>query len=400
MEQATRNMCADKGAAFALGLIALVLGFASAASAASETVLYSFKDGSDGAVPDAGVTNLNGTLYGTTYEGGASGAGTVYAITPGGAETVLHAFAGGNDGAHPVASLINSKGTLYGTTSGGGASGAGTVFSITPGGTETVIFAFNGANGEAPEAELKAVHGAFYGTTLLGGSATDCNGSCGTVFSITPGGTETVLYSFVNNGVDGVIPEAGLINFKNVLYGTTMEGGGQLRSACGVYGCGTVFSVTRGGTEKVLHAFGKGSDGNSPLGGLINVDGTLYGTTNGGGASGYGTVFSITPAGTETVLYSFTGGNDGGYPTAGLINVNGTLYGTTFIGGTSGNGTVFSITTGGTETVLYSFQGGKDGASPEAGLININGTFYGTTQEGGHRGCYHSGCGTVFAITL
>ena len=98
-----------------------------------------------------------------------------------------------------------------------------------------------------------------------------------------------------------------------------------------------------------------------------------------------GTVFTIAPSGTETVLYSFgPGSGDGANPVAGLINVNGTLYGTTLNGGTNGDGTVFSITPSGTETVLYSFgTGSQDGTSPFAGLANVGGTLYGTTNSGG-----------------
>ena len=78
---------------------------------------------------------------------------------------------------------------------------------------------------------------------------------------------------------------------KGTLYGTTRDGGG---SSCGSNGCGTVFSVTTGGKEQVLYAF-TSFDGAWPVAGLINVDGTLYGTTLGGGEIGNGTVFALTP---------------------------------------------------------------------------------------------------------
>ena len=125
----------------------------------------------------------------------------------------------------------------------------------------------------------------------------------------------------------------------------------------------------------MIHTFtGFPYDGANPYGGLVNVNGTLYGTTNEGGFScDCGTVFSITPSGTETVLHSFSMG-DGSYPTAGLISVNGTLYGTTeYGGGTRNAGTVFSITTSGKEIVLHSFgESSGDGANPYGGLVNVN----------------------------
>jgi uncharacterized repeat protein (TIGR03803 family) len=87
-----------------------------------------------------------------------------------------------------------------------------------------------------------------------------------------------------------------------------------------------------------------------------------------------------------------------------LLEVNGTLYGTTWVGGTYGLGTVFSMTTSGKEHVLHSFNG-SDGAHPETDLIDVNGTLYGTTHVGGFKwGCKPNingtaGCGTVFALT-
>ena len=360
----------------------------------TETVLYSFADGSDGAYPEAGLINVNGTLYGTTSSGGAND-GTVFSITPSGAETVLHSFAGGSDGAEPTASLTNVNHTLYGTTHEGGGghcglTGCGTVFSITRSGAETVLHSFGGvAGGEFPSASLIKVKGVLYGTTASGGSGACGSVGCGTVFAIPRFGSETLLYSFAG-GSDGAGPDAGLINVKGTLYGTTSAGGAS--------NLGAVFSLTPSGTEAVLHSF-DGSDGANPYAGLIKVNNVLYGTTAFGGANcgsspGCGTVFAIGSFGVETVLHSFAGGSDGANPRAGLIYVNGTLYGTTSAGGASNLGTVFSITPSGTETVLYSFAGGSDGANPYAGLINVNGTFYGTTEFGGV-----NNVGTVFSLT-
>src|ERR1035441_5571785 len=94
------------------------------------------------------------------------------------------------------------------------------------------------------------------------------------------------------------------------------------------------------GQESVLYSFSGGTDGQSPAANLINIDGTLYGTTGFGGIiageSGYGTVYQIKPSGKERVLYSLQGGLDGAVPQAGLLNVNGELYGTTFEGGAYG----------------------------------------------------------------
>jgi uncharacterized repeat protein (TIGR03803 family) len=205
-------------------------------------VLYSFKGGSgDGADPYAGLINVKGTLYGTTYSGGASGNGTVFAITKTGTETVLYSFKGGSgDGAQVVGGLLNVKGTLYGTTTGGGAGcgsyGCGTVFKITTSGTETVLHSFSGSgDGENPDAGLINVKGTFYGTTEYGGANCSSSGVCGTVFKITTSGAETVLHSFGGSG-DGIVPKGGLLNNSGRLYGTTAYGGAN--------GDGTVFSLS------------------------------------------------------------------------------------------------------------------------------------------------------------
>lgn len=277
----------------------------------------------------------------------------------------LYSFEGGSrDGEWPVAGLVNVKGTLYGTTRFGGANGYGTVFSITRSGTEKVLYSFkNCPDGSYPYGGLLNVKGTLYGTTVEGGANCGTYGGFGTVFSITQSGMEKVLYSFKNDP-DGVYPEADLLNINGILYGTTNQGGN--------YHKGTVFSITIHGKEKVLHSFGSSGDGVYPdLGALLNVKGTLYGTTvNGGayscGSIGYcGTIFSITTSGTETVLYSFKGPPDGALPVAGLVNVNGTLYGTTDSGDPNGYGTVFGVTTSGTEKLLHGFKG-VNGAGPMA----------------------------------
>jgi uncharacterized repeat protein (TIGR03803 family) len=133
------------------------------------------------------------------------------------------------------------------------------------------------------------VKGLLYGTLSSGGP----HGQ-GTVYSITTSGTVNVVYSF--SGTDGAYPRARLIDAGGTLYGTTSTGGVRGCFSPNGSGCGTVFSVTRGGTEKVLHDFSYGgSDGYYPTSNLINVNGTLYGTTAYGGTHGYGTVYAITP---------------------------------------------------------------------------------------------------------
>jgi uncharacterized repeat protein (TIGR03803 family) len=373
----------------------------------SYRVVYSFAKSGDGSGPVASLIDVNGTLYGTTEYGGTSDSdwGTVFSVTTSGKETVLHSFGTSkDDGDGPYAGLVDLNGTLYGTTISGGAYCCGTVFSITTGGNERVVHSFSNSHegGSTLTAGLIDVDGTLYGTTKRG-SYTEHHCGCGTVFSLTTGGRVKVLRSF-GKGDNGYWLPAGLIDVNDVLYGTTFAGGANGRGgSSGEQVGGVVFSMTMDGKEKVLHAFGKGADGLGAEASLIDVDGTLYGTTEYGGTHNHGTVFSITPSGEEKVIYSFGDVPDGATPQAGLVDVGGTLYGTTSGGGAyrySGisGGTVFSVTTGGKEKVLHSFGKGNDGYIPLAGLLDVKGTLYGTTSGGGKYHGGSSGYGTVFAL--
>jgi uncharacterized repeat protein (TIGR03803 family) len=286
---------------------------------------------------------------------------------------------------------------FYGTTDRGGAYfGRGTLYSVTPSGTESVLHSFNNYTGDGsfPVASvinvLRAGHATVYGTTENGGGGCGSVGGCGTVFAVSSG-TESVLHQFNGYG-DGTHPYGALLSYHGKLYGTTSTGG--------AYNLGTVFAISlSSGGESVLHSFGDGSgDGASPqYVRLVELNGILFGTTEYGGANGLGTVFSITPSGAESVLYSFSGyPGDGSHPYAGLINVNGTLYGTTYNGGVgnANSGTVFSLTPSGSETILYAFSNdATSGGAPTDSLIFVHGTLYGTTSQGGA-----SGYGTVFSL--
>ena len=287
---------------------------------------------------------------------------------------------------------------------------------------EGVLYSFKGApkDGLSPRAPLiQGSDGAFYGTTLLGGTGKCASLSCGAVFQLNPPvpgkavWTETLLYSFAG-GKDGQVPYAGLIaDSAGAFYGTTDLGGGGLCKPAGG-GCGTVYRLVPPAsgtvwTETVLYSFKGGKDGEHPYAGLLlGTGGVLYGTTSGGGTANQGTVFKLTPppkgktVWTETILLRFNG-TDGTDPEAGLLaGKSGVLYGTAAHGGTVKRGTAFSLTppapgkTAWTELTLYSFPGGTSGAYPVAPLVaDSSGALYGTTMSGGD--C-SSLCGTVFKL--
>ncbi|MGA9355161.1 MAG: choice-of-anchor tandem repeat GloVer-containing protein [Terriglobales bacterium] len=387
-----------------LSLMAFVVQAAQPAHAQYvETVPYTFTGGSDGAASAANlIADSNGNLYGTAVNGGnisssncpgqdpPTGCGVVFELSPPKSgsgswnQTVLYTFSGGSDGAYPQGGVVmDAKGNLFGTTSNGGD---------------------------------------------MSGSVCSTFGGCGVVFELSPpsGGsgswTYSTLHSFTASAkgtIDGGLPYAGLIfDSEGVnLYGTTL-GGGAL-------GYGTVFELSPSGSswnETVLYSFASGSDGDSPLAGLVfDPQGNLYGTTSQGSNLGKGVVFELTPPTgdgapwTENILFAFTG-KSGAYPYAGLtIDSKGNLYGTTAIGGarngpcnpTNGCGVAFEMTPDGNgswdENVIYTFESGSDGGYPYAGLVLSNGNLYGTTVQGGNTtsaNCSGTlGCGVVFELT-
>jgi uncharacterized repeat protein (TIGR03803 family) len=399
---------AIRGALTLAAFSALLLICNRPAQAQTEKVLYSFGSQSgDATYPAAGlVFDKEGNLYGTTYYGGANNLGTVFEITSAGTEKVLCSFGSQTgDGANPTAGLaFDNKGSLYGTTYYGGANNLGTVFKITSAGTEKVLYSFGSQTGDGnyPEAGLVLdKKGNLYGTTWQGGAYGGQYGGYGTVFEITSAGTERVLYSFCSqpNCTDGIGPYAGLVLHKGNLYGTTV-GGGE-------YSRGTAFEIVLAGkgagTEKVLYSFGRQlGDAIYPAAGLVfDKKGNLYGTSQEGGLYNWGTVFEITAAGTESVLYHFGSQSGDGYlPYAGLVLHKGNLYGTTQDGGEFNRGTVFEVTAAGTEKVLHSFEGSPgDGFLTQVSLVfDKKGNLYGTTFYGGAYGG-EFGYGTVFEVT-
>lgn len=359
----------------------------------------------DGAAPLGDLIVSGNTLYGTTVEGGRSAMGTIFKLnTDGTGFTNLYTFTGiaapdftNSDGINPQAALTLSGNTLYGTCVGGGAFNRGTVFKVNTDGTGfTTLYSFAGSDygdGAYPYGGLVLASNILYGTTLSGGGA-------GTVFAINTDGTGyNILYSF--SGSDGNGPWDRLILSGNTLYGTA--GGGA-------YGSGTVFAINTDGTGfTTLYNFTANPgpsftniDGAGPYDGLMLSSNVLYGTTIRGGSSNNGTVFAIETSGTGfRTLHSFTGGSDGGLSGADLILSDGTLYGTTQSGGGFGNGTVFAGNTDGAGfTVLHSFTAASgstnsDGLYPETGLAISGTTLFGTARSGGS-----FGNGTIFSISL
>jgi uncharacterized repeat protein (TIGR03803 family) len=397
------------------------------------TTLHSFTPmdnnyaNSDGANPHAGLLLSGNTLYGTAYNGGSFGNGTVFAMNMDGTGfstlysfTAIAAWPGSynfftvytnSDGANPVGGLISSGTTLYGTAFNGGSFGEGTVFKVNMDGTGfTTLYSFTllsnrgtgllNSDGADPDGGLILSGSTLYGVTFVGGTS-----GPGTLFKVNTDGTGfSVLHNFTGSFSGGHFPYDALLLSGDTLYGA-------------MYNDGAVYAINADGTGFTnLYEFtaasgsgggyGTNSDGYLPSDALISSGNTLYGTTGYGGTSGNGTVFAVGTDGTGfKTLHSFTN-TDGVGPLSGLLLSGSTLYGTAQNGGRFGNGTVFAINTDGTGfTVLHDFTDvghdsfsvytNSDGANPYSGLILSSNTLYGTAVNGGT-----SGVGTVFSISL
>jgi hypothetical protein len=219
------------------------------ASGWTETVLYTFTGGSDGWRPDGVTFDAKGNLLGVTGFGGAFDSGTVFELVSGAGgwtQSVLYTFSGGSDGAYPTSQLIlDAKGNIYGNAAGGGTVncggfGCGTVFELSPSGnswTFTDLYSFSGADGELPHGILFDPTGNIFGVAYGGVASCPADG-CGVLFKLIQGSgnwTETVLYKF-NGTSDGEFPNPVVMDATGNLFGTA-AGGGRRNS-------GTLFEFT------------------------------------------------------------------------------------------------------------------------------------------------------------
>lgn len=266
----------------------------------------------DGAAPQGELILSGNTLYGTTSVGGSSGNGTVFAMNINGTEfTTLHNFTpitgGGpgilstnSDGANPFAALALWDTTLYGTAYEGGSSGTGTVFALNTDGSGFKTLhgfgaipsssPFTNSDGAWPDGKVVVSGNTLFGATQSGGTSGN-----GALFRVNIDGSGfAVLHSFTAfhddgfglTNADGCSPQDGLLLLDNMLYGAAFQGGSS--------GSGTLFAVnTNGAGFTTLYNFTGTGDGAGPNAGLIIFGNMIYGTTEYCDTSGNGTVFSI-----------------------------------------------------------------------------------------------------------
>lgn len=368
-----------------LSLLLISVLFSLHAHAATEAILHNFTGGSDGGyVLRSLVFDQAGNLYGTTYFGGTYGAGTVFelSLTAGSwTQTVLYNFTGGADGANPASPLIFDKsGNIYGTTDSGGTNSKGTVFELNPspgGWTESVLYSFC--------SQTACADGSYPASGLVMDNAGNLYGGTGNgVFELSRSGnvwTETLLYSaqtYFGVALDsaGNLYGAALGGYNGYVFELSPAVGGAWK-------------------ENTIYTFKGGKDGSLPQGTVIlDGSGNLYGTTGSGGAYNNGTFYRLAhkPYGwRETILHSFRNSKkDGATPNGELVfDADGNLYGTTLYGGPNNAGTVFKLTPDNSsyrESLLWSFSS-SNGANPASGVvIDKLGNLYGTTAWGGSAG--------------
>ncbi len=379
----------------ALGAL-LIASFATGAKAYTERVIHTFcGDSKCGFLPLGSlVSDAQGHIFGITRDGGESGFGTVYELTPTKGSWKFKTIFDFNSstGIPSGGVVLDGEGNLYGMTS-------DIVYELAINARRTkwhekTLHTFNDFDGLEPFGSLTyfgATTGVpydgispLYGITSLGG-----HNEHGVVFALKSDGAawkETVLYRFCieANCSDGTGPENISIASPTKIFGTTINGG----AACD---CGTVFELDAFRTSsegvwqhKTLHAFcehgGACDDGIWPTGNIVlDSTGNILGTTVRGGNADNGTIFKVVPSGAQTsesVLYKFCSLDnclDGSLPEGGLtLGTDGTLFGTTEAGGNfHSDGEVFSFANS-QLTVLYAFCPGQDcsdGREPQWPLL-------------------------------
>jgi hypothetical protein len=303
----------------------------------------------------------------------------------------------------------------------------GAVFQLTPPAsgkglwTPEILHLFNGNDGDSPAGALLVVPATTKTPETIFGTTEYDQG--GTVFRLTAPANPakpwalSTLHTFSEfTTPDRANPFSGVIADRLVpgrLLGVAPLGGPTSG--------GTVYALTppatAGGawTETVLVKF-KGTNGGEPVGPLIqDTDGTVYGTTRGGGKNTYGTVFQLSPpaGGTGpwklTTLYNFAGQADGGFPSSSLTfdSTRQHIFGVSSVTLTGYNGAVFRLTRPAAGSTRWAYaqihvfandgidgsEASDDSAAPGV-VADKAGNLYGVAVGGGQ-----GGLGNVFKLT-
>jgi uncharacterized repeat protein (TIGR03803 family) len=307
-------------------------------------ILHYF-DGSDGERPYSGlILGRDGNFYGTTFEGGSNGLGTIFRITPKGSLTTVYNFAVA-DGQSEALPVQANEGDFYGTTT-------RTAYKVSQSGAFTSLASLWSGEAVGSFSLLQATDGNFYGTATGGGASNE-----GFMFKMTPQGNMTILYNF-NAHVPAFTAQLVQASDGN-FYGTTFQGGS--------YKAGVVFELTPQGAISDLHDFDPNSaDGSSPDAGLVQAsDGNFYGVTGSGGSMNCGVIFEIAAGGEYSILFDFDSTQGCGPGSTQTQHTNGKIYGLTAVGGTHNLGVAYSFDLGLPPFVRLLPALGKVGATVE-----------------------------------
>ena len=316
---------ASQGGAYSLGSL---YHLTSSPNDESVTDVHDFQ-GDDGFGPETPLTlGSDGSFYGVAANATTSG-GTAYRLDPPDGFTLLHVFTP-SDGTGPNAPLLEaSPGNFYGVTDFSGANGHGTAFHMDTSGTVTPFHDFQTSDGTLPRSLMKALDGNLYGTSLMDGLPS----SGGSVFEIAlPAQAVTPFHLFAST--EGNQPGGPLVEtVDGTFYGATSVGGDSFN--------GTVFTMDGAGAVTTLHSFDFSEGTGYTSGLLLAADGTFYGVRDGGSG---GILYQITTDGTLTVLHQFGQGLDGSSPVGNLIQAaNLGIYGVTRDGGAGHMGVIFRL---------------------------------------------------------
>ncbi|MEQ8359535.1 MAG: T9SS type A sorting domain-containing protein [Cytophagales bacterium] len=262
---------------------------------------------------------------------------------------------------------------FFGTTYEGGEFGLGTIYKTDANGDNHEAVFGPKAGGESPSGKLLEVSsGVYFGLTSYGGPTFD-----GVIFEYDmTSGTYIEKYAFDDDSGSG--PLGSLIKASNgKLYGLTESGG--------LNGDGVIFEydyVNDVYTKKVDLEFG--TTGNQPVTSFLEAsNGKLYGLVTNGGVNTSGAIIEYDPVSNAVVRKAdFINAVNGRIPRGRLIEHNGKLLGTTVTGGPNDGGTLFAydLNTATLSTLIdFPFQADSQ-ATP---MIASNGKMYGVTRFSG-----------------
>lgn len=317
-----------------------------------------------------------GTIWGTTYDGGTSGGGVLFKTNFDGTnfQKVID-FNKDKSGRNPISRLVagpapSLNGKFYGTTQTGGVYGEGVIFQYDPANDDYIqVYNFSGPEGAFPVGPMLLYNGKFYGLTRSGGAS-----SAGVLFSFDPTSGNFNKEADFEAASTGSAPIGYLTLFNNKFYGITSSGGANN------VGVLFEFDPSKSVGSNLTDKYDFDTNSSSPKGELVVYGSLLYGTTSAGGVDNIGTIFEFNPAAavgsnyTKKVDFDATTGST---PTIGMTLVSSKLYGATNSGGANSTGTIFEYVPGSTSITVKADGPSSYTSSITGTMLYANNLLYG-----------------------